>query len=145
VYLFDGDSHIYNSDQPLAAGSPWLITYGVQGAAENLQRVTVDGSSNNKDWLKGTVNRPGALRQRVSLHLLTTKSARRQQSDAHRDRPGRRRRVGVSAWPDTVVTDCPPSAADAGQRHLAASPARVQKGQQGASAVVGPVTDSTAA
>jgi len=60
VYLFNGDSHIYNSDQPLAAGSPWLTTYGVRGAADNLQRITVDGSSNNKDWLKVTVNRPGS-------------------------------------------------------------------------------------
>ncbi len=60
VYLVNGDSHAYNVDAPLAAGSPWLITYGVAGSAENLQRVTVDGSSNNKDWLKVTINRPGA-------------------------------------------------------------------------------------
>jgi hypothetical protein len=59
VYLFNGDSHVYNSDQPLATGSHWLSTYGVTGAADNLHRVTVDGSSNNKDWLKVTVNRPG--------------------------------------------------------------------------------------
>ncbi len=60
VYLFNGDSHVYNSDRPLAAGSPWLTTYGVKSSAENLRRVTVDGSSNNKDWLKVTINRPGA-------------------------------------------------------------------------------------
>ncbi|MEO7752258.1 MAG: metallophosphoesterase family protein [Terracoccus sp.] len=60
VYLVNGDSHVYNSDQPLAAGSPWLDTYGVTGSADNLRRVTVDGSSNNKDWLKVTINRPGA-------------------------------------------------------------------------------------
>ena len=24
VYLFNGDSHVYNSDKPLAAGSRWL-------------------------------------------------------------------------------------------------------------------------
>jgi len=60
VYLVNGDSHIYNSDQPLATGSPWLATYGVTGSADNLRRITVDGSSNNKDWLKVTINRPGA-------------------------------------------------------------------------------------
>jgi hypothetical protein len=60
VYLMDGDSHIYNTDRPLAAGSPWLTTYGVHGSADNLTRVTVDGSSNNKDWLKVTVNKPGS-------------------------------------------------------------------------------------
>ena len=60
VYLVNGDSHVYNSDFPLAAGSPWLTTYGVTGSADNLERITVDGSSNNKDWLRMTVNRPGA-------------------------------------------------------------------------------------
>ena len=60
VYLFNGDSHVYNSDQPLAAGSRWLDFYGVQGSADNLTRVTVDGSSNNTDFLEVTVNRPGA-------------------------------------------------------------------------------------
>jgi len=60
VYLFNGDSHVYNSDRPLAAGSKWLGFYGVQGSADNLTRVTVDGSSNNKDFLEVTVNRPGA-------------------------------------------------------------------------------------
>lgn len=60
VYLVNGDSHVYNTDKPLATGSSWLTTYGVSGSADNLQRITVDGSSNNKDWLKFTVNRPGA-------------------------------------------------------------------------------------
>jgi hypothetical protein len=60
VYLMDGDSHIYNTDKPLAAGSPWLTTYDVHGSADNLTRVTVDGSSNNKDWLKVTVSKPGS-------------------------------------------------------------------------------------
>jgi hypothetical protein len=59
VYLLDGDSHVYNTDRPLATGSPWLTTYGVHGSADNLTRVTVDGSSNNQDWLKVTVNKPG--------------------------------------------------------------------------------------
>jgi hypothetical protein len=62
VYLVNGDSHVYNSDFPLATGSPWLTTYGVTGSADNLERITVDGSNNNTDWLKVTVNRPGAGR-----------------------------------------------------------------------------------
>ncbi|MEO7448895.1 MAG: hypothetical protein ABI336_11540, partial [Humibacillus sp.] len=60
VYLFNGDSHVYNSDRPLATGSRWLDFYGVQGSADNLTRVTVDGSGNNTDFLEVTVNRPGA-------------------------------------------------------------------------------------
>ncbi|HET7821832.1 MAG TPA: hypothetical protein VFL10_09920 [Ornithinibacter sp.] len=60
VYLVNGDSHVYNSDFPLATGSSWLTTYGVTGSADNVERITVDGSNNNKDWLKVTVNRPGA-------------------------------------------------------------------------------------
>lgn len=59
VYLFDGDSHVYNTDKPLAAGSPWLTTYDVRGAADNLTRVTVDGSSNNQDYLRVTVGGRG--------------------------------------------------------------------------------------
>ncbi|WP_344192480.1 metallophosphoesterase [Pedococcus aerophilus] len=60
VYLVNGDSHIYNSDRPLAPGSVWLERYGVTSPAPALERITVDGSDNNKDWLKVTVNRPGA-------------------------------------------------------------------------------------
>jgi hypothetical protein len=60
VYLLNGDSHAYNVDRPLATGSPWLATYGVQGSADNLTRVTVDGSSNNRDWLRVTVDKPGS-------------------------------------------------------------------------------------
>lgn len=59
VYLIDGDSHTYNTDRPLATGSPWLSTYRLQGAADNLTRVTVDGSSNNTDYLRVTVGAPG--------------------------------------------------------------------------------------
>jgi hypothetical protein len=58
VYLLDGDSHVYNTDKPLATGSSWLTTYGVNGSADNLSRITVDGSSNNKDWLKVTITKP---------------------------------------------------------------------------------------
>ncbi|EAQ00401.1 hypothetical protein JNB_09519 [Janibacter sp. HTCC2649] len=56
TYLFNGDSHVYNDDHPLAAGSKWLSLYGVRGSS-NLTRVTVDGSDNNKDWLEVTVGR----------------------------------------------------------------------------------------
>lgn len=56
VYLFDGDSHAYNADRPLATGSDWLTTYDVTGTADNLTRVTVDGSSNNTDYLRVSVN-----------------------------------------------------------------------------------------
>lgn len=59
VYLFDGDSHVYNTDRPLATGSSWLTTYAVRGAADNLTRVTVDGSSNNQDYLRVTVGGRG--------------------------------------------------------------------------------------
>ncbi|NHN56226.1 metallophosphoesterase [Calidifontibacter sp. DB0510] len=62
VYLLDGDSHKYNDDRPLAPGSTWLERYGVQGSVPNLERVTVDGSSNNTDWLKITVNKPGSAK-----------------------------------------------------------------------------------
>jgi hypothetical protein len=56
VYLFNGDSHVYNSDKPLDTGSTWLSFYGVTAAVPNLSRVTVDGSSNADDWLKVTID-----------------------------------------------------------------------------------------
>jgi hypothetical protein len=55
VYLFNGDSHVYNTDQPLAAGSSWLSFYGVSGSADNLNRVTVDGSTGVNDYLRVSV------------------------------------------------------------------------------------------
>jgi hypothetical protein len=55
VYLFNGDSHVYNSDKPLAAGSAWLSFYGVTGNADNLNRVTVDGSNGVNDYLRVSV------------------------------------------------------------------------------------------
>lgn len=59
VYLFNGDSHAYNSDKPLDTGSTWLSFYGIKAAAPNLSRVTVDGSSNGTNYLKVTVH-PGS-------------------------------------------------------------------------------------
>jgi hypothetical protein len=60
VYLLDGDSHVYNTDRPLASGSGWLSTYGIDGTADNLTRVTVDGSANNVDWLRVRINPRGS-------------------------------------------------------------------------------------
>ncbi len=45
--------------RPLASGSPWLAFYGVPAAADNLRRITVDGSTGLDDWLKVTVH-PGS-------------------------------------------------------------------------------------
>ena len=55
VYLFNGDSHVYNSDHPLAAGSAWLNFYGVTTPADKLTRITVDGSNNATNYLRVTV------------------------------------------------------------------------------------------
>jgi hypothetical protein len=55
VYLFNGDSHVFNSDNPLAAGSSWLSFYGVTAPAPNLTRVTVDGSTGVSGYLRVTV------------------------------------------------------------------------------------------
>jgi hypothetical protein len=59
VYLFNGDSHVYNSDKPLAAGSSWLSFYGVTSPVPNLSRVTIDGSTNVNNYLRVTVNPHG--------------------------------------------------------------------------------------
>jgi hypothetical protein len=65
VYLFDGDSHVFNVDRPLAAGSTWptnygagswLTFYGVTTPANNLTRITIDGSTGVNNWLKVTIN-----------------------------------------------------------------------------------------
>jgi hypothetical protein len=56
VYLFNGDSHQYNSDQPLAAGSKWLSFYGVSQPVTNLSRVTIDGSTAVNNYLRVTID-----------------------------------------------------------------------------------------
>ena len=56
VVLFNGDSHVFTEDHPLAAGSSWLSFYGVTTLAPNLTRVTVDGSTGVNDWVKVTVD-----------------------------------------------------------------------------------------
>lgn len=59
VYLFNGDSHVYNSDNPLGAGSKWLPFYGIIQPVANLARITVDGSNNATNYLRVTVNHRG--------------------------------------------------------------------------------------
>ncbi len=59
VYLFNGDSHVENADQPLAAGSTWLSFYEISTPAPNLTRVTVEGSTGVDEWLKVSINRRG--------------------------------------------------------------------------------------
>jgi hypothetical protein len=55
VYLINGDSHVFAENQPLAGGSPWLEVYG-QPAADDLQRVTVDGSANATNYVRFSVD-----------------------------------------------------------------------------------------
>ncbi|GAA4369976.1 hypothetical protein [Agromyces bauzanensis] len=54
VYLFNGDSHVYTDDSPLAAGSPWLEIYG-QDDVDSLRRVTVEGAATSNEWLRVSV------------------------------------------------------------------------------------------
>jgi hypothetical protein len=56
VYLFNGDSHVYNSDKPLGNGSRWLSFYGVDSAVNNLSRITIDGSTGVNNYLRVTVS-----------------------------------------------------------------------------------------
>jgi hypothetical protein len=59
VYLFNGDSHVYNEDKPLAPGSSWLSFYGVTTSAANLTRITCDGSTTVDNYLRVTVHHGG--------------------------------------------------------------------------------------
>ena len=59
VYLFNGDSHVYNADHPLGTGSRWLSFYGVDQPVDNLARITVDGSTGVNDYLRVTVQPHG--------------------------------------------------------------------------------------
>ena len=56
VYLFNGDSHEFRNDYPLASGSKWLSIYGVKGYSTKFQRITVDGDTNVRSFLKVTAN-----------------------------------------------------------------------------------------
>lgn len=54
VLLLNGDSHLYESDTPLADPTAATSTiYGISYAVPNLRRVTVQGSTNTPhEWLK---------------------------------------------------------------------------------------------
>jgi hypothetical protein len=54
VYLFNGDSHTFRSDNPLASAK-WLSFYGITKAAPNFSRITVQGGSAVNEWLRATV------------------------------------------------------------------------------------------
>jgi hypothetical protein len=56
VYLINGDSHVFAQNKPLAAGSAWLDIYD-QPAADDLQRITVDGSENATNYVRFTASR----------------------------------------------------------------------------------------
>lgn len=57
VLLLNGDSHVYNSDQPLAnLTSATGLIHGTP-AVPNLTRITVQGSTNHpSEWLKLTID-----------------------------------------------------------------------------------------
>lgn len=59
MYLFNGDRHVFNQDNPLGAGSPWLAFYGITSPVTNVSRVTVEGSTGVDEWLKVTVQQHG--------------------------------------------------------------------------------------
>jgi hypothetical protein len=57
VYLFNGDSHVYRRDFPLASGSKWPAFYGLTSPVPNLSRITIDGSGNAHDYLRVTIGK----------------------------------------------------------------------------------------
>ena len=54
VFLFNGDSHSYVKDKPLA-NSKWLSFYGISGAASNLTRVTIEGDAGVDEYVRVNV------------------------------------------------------------------------------------------
>jgi hypothetical protein len=67
VLLFNGDSHVYRSDNPLVPGSPCVTETGACGDdasthqlgtydVPNFHRVTVHGSTFPLEWLKLTID-----------------------------------------------------------------------------------------
>lgn len=69
VYLVNGDSHAYLVDEPLAEGSDWLDFYGVDGSADNLTRIQVDGAS-TATWLRMTIDRRPHAEQVLSWEVV---------------------------------------------------------------------------
>ncbi|MEA2424929.1 MAG: hypothetical protein QOH13_1339 [Thermoleophilaceae bacterium] len=58
VVLFNGDSHVYETDNPLGDPStPQNQVYGVSGPVDNLMRITVNGSTTPcHQWLELTID-----------------------------------------------------------------------------------------
>jgi hypothetical protein len=57
VLHFNGDSHLFESDHPLAdPTSATGVMHPVPFAVPNLTRITVDGSTNFNDWVKLTID-----------------------------------------------------------------------------------------
>jgi hypothetical protein len=57
VLLLNGDSHVYEADNPLADHTAFNSTvYGVTQDVPNLKRVTVDGSGTANDYLRLTID-----------------------------------------------------------------------------------------
>ena len=56
VVLFNGDTHVFRQDHPLAAGSSWLSFYGVTTPAPKLTRVTVDGATKLNNWVRTIID-----------------------------------------------------------------------------------------
>lgn len=56
TYLLDGDSHVFNDDYPLTAGSVWLQRYGLTTPAPRIHRITVDGEAAADEYLSMTVD-----------------------------------------------------------------------------------------
>ncbi|TJY69594.1 hypothetical protein E4J89_09875 [Arthrobacter sp. CAU 1506] len=54
VFLFNGDTHAYRSDRPLTS-SKWLSFYGIAKKVPNLRRVSIQGGTSFKEWLRVTV------------------------------------------------------------------------------------------
>lgn len=54
VYLFNGDTHEYVTEQPLVRRSKWRDIYDVP-TVENLTRITIDGDRNHRNYLKVTI------------------------------------------------------------------------------------------
>jgi Calcineurin-like phosphoesterase len=53
ILLFNGDSHLFMTDQPLAdPTSATGVMHPVSFPVPNLSRITVDGSTNFHDWVK---------------------------------------------------------------------------------------------
>lgn len=57
VLLVNGDSHLYEADHPLADPTAAAYAYHpIAAPVPNLTRITVDGSTNFKDWVKLVVD-----------------------------------------------------------------------------------------